>query len=272
MRISVAIAQDNASPSAFVVWRGFASSMQKAADLGFDGVELALRQKEDIDTAEVSRLLKEFGLEVSCISTGQVFADLGLSLTNPSAEIRKRTIAVLNGLVDIAADFSQMVNLGRVRGSVMPGQTREEAEKLFLDGYQEIVTYAGRQGVTIILEPVNRYEINFINNLDQGSELLDKLPSGQLIGLMPDVFHMNIEDDRIGDSFRRNKKYVKYIHLADSNRWAPGWGHLDFDEVFEALKDINYTGWTSVEILPFPDPDSAARQAITHLRPWLDRY
>ncbi len=272
MKLAVAIAQETANPSAFVVWRGFEPSMRKAAEFGFDGVELALRQKEDIDRTDLSRMLREFGLQVSAISTGQVFADLGLSLTNPDPAVRQRTVDVLRGLVDIAADRGQMVNLGRVRGSVMPGQVLAEAEKLFLDGYHTLVQYASQKDVCVILEPVNRYEINFINNLDQGSALLDKLPAGLQIGLMPDVFHMNIEDDRIGDSLRRNQRYVKYIHLADSNRWAPGWGHLDFDEVFQALKDIEYQGWASAEILPFPTPDEAARQAVTWLRPYLDRF
>lgn len=272
MKLAVAIAQESAGPSAFVVWRGFESSMRKAAELGFDGVELALRRKEDIDLSSLAQMLKEYHLGVSAISTGQVFADLGLNLTNPDAGIRQKAVTVLQGLVDVAADYGQMVNLGRVRGSVMPNQTLAEAEALFLDGYHSLVQYASQKDVCVILEPVNRYEINFINNLDEGSALLNKLPKGLLIGLMPDVFHMNIEDDHIGDSLRRNKEYVKYIHLADSNRWAPGWGHLDFDEVFQALKDIEYKGWASVEILPNPTPDEAAKQAITWLRPYLDRF
>lgn len=271
MKLAVAIAHETASPSAFVVWRGFDSSMRKAAEYGYNGVELALRRKSDVDQVELSRMLRAYDLEVSAISTGQVFADLGLSLTNPDSDVRRRTVDILCDLADLASEFGQMVNLGRVRGSVMPGQTQSEAEVLFLDGYQSVVDHASRQGVCVILEPVNRYEINFINNLDQGSALLRKLPMSPYIGLMPDVFHMNIEDDRIGDSLRRNGIFVKYIHLADSNRWAPGWGHLDFGEVFQALADIGYKGWATVEILPNPTPDEAARQAIAGLWPYLAR-
>lgn len=272
MKLAVAIAQENASPSAFVVWRGFESSMRKASEFGFDGVELALRRKEDIDRSRLTDLLRRYHLEVSAISTGQVYADLGLSLTHPDIDIKNQTVQVLCGLMDIAADFGQMVNLGRVRGSIMPGQTYEEAENRFLDGYQKVVNYANPLGVCVILEPVNRYEINFINNLDQGSALLQKLPDSMKVGLMPDVFHMNIEDDHIGDSLRRNSHYVKYIHLADSNRLAPGWGHLSFEEVFQSLNDIHYDGWTSVEILPVPSPDEAAQQAVRYLRPYLQEF
>jgi sugar phosphate isomerase/epimerase len=83
---------------------------------------------------------------------------------------------------------------------------------------------------------------------------------------------MNIEDKSIGGSLIEHKKYVKYVHLADSNRQAPGRGHLDFKEVFSALKTIEYRGWVSVEILPVPSPDEAAKQASGYLLPLLARY
>ena len=83
---------------------------------------------------------------------------------------------------------------------------------------------------------------------------------------------MNIEDDRIGESLIRNGEWVKYIHLADSNRLAPVLGHLDFDEVFGALKQINYDGWVSVEILPGNDPDWMAGKAINFIKPKVVDY
>ena len=85
-------------------------------------------------------------------------------------------------------------------------------------------------------------------------------------------FHMNIEDDRIGHSLIRNGKWVKYVHLADSNRLAPGLGHLNFDEVFEALKTIHYDGWVSVEILPGDNPDWMAGKAIHYIKPKVTDY
>jgi sugar phosphate isomerase/epimerase len=120
-------------------------------------------------------------------------------------------------------------------------------------------------GVKLILEPVNRYEINFINKLDQGVELIKKLDLKNM-GLMPDVFHMNIEDVTIEGNLKKYIDYVDYVHFADSNRLAPGWGHLNFKSIVDALNEVNYDGWISVEIFPEPDPDSAARQAITYLR------
>lgn len=271
MKLSVAIADSKAGPSAFVVWRGFAESMKKAAGYGYHGVELALRTKEDVDASELRTLLSRYSLEVSCISTGQVFADLNLYLTNADVGRRKEAIRVISGLVELAAEFGGIVNLGRARGFIAENQTEQEAAGIFLDSLAQLMPLAERNGVTIVIEPVNRYEINFINNVGQCAALLKQVASPNT-GIMPDVFHMNIEDVRIGEALTENAPLVKYIHLADSNRWAPGWGHLDFQEVFSALKAGGYNGWVSIEILPKPDPDTAAKQAAEYILPMVRQF
>jgi len=83
---------------------------------------------------------------------------------------------------------------------------------------------------------------------------------------MPDIFHMNIEDASITDSLREAGDKISYVHFADSNRWAPGQGHLNFPEIIGVLKSISYDRFVTVEMLPKPDPDSAARMAIDYLR------
>lgn len=271
MKLSVAVAARDALPSAFVVWRGFEESIEKAAAYGYHGVELALRTAQDVRPAELDRWLGNAGMEISCISTGQVFAADGLYFTHPDPAVRARTVEVFSEMVDLAEQYGRLVNIGRVRGFVAEGQTPAQAAALFCETALPICEHAKQRGVQIIIEPVNRYEINFVNNLDEGAALLRQLGCDNA-GLMPDVFHMNIEDDRIGDSLRRNGSLVRYIHFADSNRLAPGQGHLDFDEVLSALRDIHYNDWASVEILPAPDPDTAARQAAQFLLPKLERY
>jgi len=232
---------------------------------------LALKTANDVNPMQLSKWLDKWNIEVSCISTGQVFADLGLYFTHTDPEVRKRTIDIFSGLITLAKDFGKLVNVGRSRGFIAPGQSRDEAENIFLDTAQRICEIAAKHSVEIILEPVNRYEINFINNLDEGRMLLSKLKASN-IGLMPDVFHMNIEDDKIGDSLIRNASLVRYIHFADSNRLAPGQGHLDFDDVFNGLKAANFNGWASIEILPKPDPDTAAMQAAQFILPRIKEY
>ncbi len=271
MKLSVAVAGKSALPSAFVVWRGFEESIKKAADFGYHGVELALKTADEIDRDKLERWLKDNDMEVSCISTGQVFADLGLYFTHPDAEMRAKVVEVFKGLIELASDFGRLVNVGRIRGFIPEGQTVERTEEIFIDTARRVCDIAGPLGVDIIIEPVNRYEINFINNLDEAAELVEKVRRPNL-GLRPDVFHMNIEDARIGESLIRHSNLIRYIHLADSNRLAPGRGHLDFDEVFGALEKAGFNGWASIEILPKPDPDTAARQAAEFVLPRISEY
>jgi 5-keto-L-gluconate epimerase len=264
MKLSVAIAGENALPSAFVVWRGFEHSIKKASEFGYDGIELALKYPEEIDTNNLQALLDKYHMEVSCISTGQVFADTGLMFTDPNPQRRNQVKEIFKGMIDLAADYSQMVNIGRIRGKI-EDDGKEAAEQRFIETASELCDYANPLGVTLILEPVNRYEINFINSVEEGVDLLNKMNKTNL-KLMPDVFHMNIEDRTIGGELAKYIEHIAYIHIADSNRLAPGQGHTDFQDIFLNLKQVKYRGWMSIEILPKPEPDTAALQAAQYLR------
>ncbi len=267
MKLSIAIASKNALPSAFVVYRGFEDSMIKAAALGYDGVELALKNAGEIDRQLLQSLLEKTGLQISCISTGQVFAETGFMFTDADAQKRNEVKRIFKEFINLAAEFGQLVNIGRIRGHI-GNNGKDVAENHFLETVCELCEDAASKNVTLILEPVNRYEIDFINSVEEGVRLLEKVNHPNL-KLMPDVFHMNIEDVAIGAELSRNIGHIAYIHLADSNRLAPGWGHTDFEDIFRHLKKVKYDGWLSVEILPNPEPDAAARQAIDFINPFL---
>jgi sugar phosphate isomerase/epimerase len=85
-------------------------------------------------------------------------------------------------------------------------------------------------------------------------------------GLLLDTFHMNIEEPSIEASIRAAGDRIFHFHVADSNRWHPGAGHLDFGQILSALRHTGYTGYVSGEFMPVPDADTGARRAIQHLR------
>jgi 5-keto-L-gluconate epimerase len=273
VKISLAIAPQDAQPSAFVVFRDrLEVGIGKAARLGYDGVELALATREDIDIVRTRSLLADEGVELAAISTGRVFAEQKVWLTHPDAAIRRRATYILRGLVDLAPELGAgQVNIGRVRGGVADGDTFDVAEGRFFEGIGECAEHAAGLGVNILLEPVNRYEINYVNSVvPDGVGLLARLGRPNVF-LMPDVFHMNIEDASIAGSLVAAGGQVGYVHLADSNRWAPGHGHTDFPAILGALLAIGYDRYVGVEILPFPSADEAARQAIEYLRTLIPR-
>jgi sugar phosphate isomerase/epimerase len=266
MKLSIAIAAADAPANAFVVFRGIEESISKAAELGFHGVELAIRSIDDIDIPRLEHCLAEHRMEVAALSTGLVYAADGISLLGTPEKAQ----AIFRNLIDLAADFGKQVNIGRSRG-FKGNKTFIEAAQAFRDVITPLGEYAAAKGVRLLVEPVNRYEIDWINNLDEGAALLDILKLDNVL-LMPDLFHMNIEDVSIPEKIVEYGKYIGYVHLADSNRLAPGGGHIDFKTFFHALKEIHYEGWASVEILPKPEPGIAARQAAAYLLPLVDEY
>lgn len=270
MKLSIVIADTNALPSAFVVYRGFEECIPKAAQLGFQGVELALKRADEINAPRLQRLLDNNGIEISSISTGQVYADGGLMLTEDDPSKRKEITSIFKDLIDLAEYFGKQINIGRVRGKI-ENRTVEDVEDLFVEVTRELCAYAQNKNVTLLLEPVNRYETDFINSVEEGVALIKKVGMPNLM-IMADVFHMNIEDKTIINELVKNIRFINYIHLADSNRLAPGQGHIDFQGIFSKLLETGFDGWVSAEILPKPTPDIAAKQAASFLLPHIKNY
>ncbi len=269
-RIALAVAPERALPSAFVVFREpFSSSLRKAADFGYDGVELALLDRSQVDMADLKRLLSETGLEVPMISTGQVFAEAGDSFASTDPEVRAKAERRFAGLIEVAAEFGAFINVGRIRGTVEANGSRSEVEARVAEILGRLSARGSELGVMVLLEPVNRYETDFLNSTDEAADFLDRHALSAL-GLMPDLFHMNIEDADPTDSLRRHASRIKYLHFADSNRNAPGSGHMDFRSPLAALRDTAFSGWITLEIFPRPDADTAARSGARHVHMLLD--
>lgn len=116
MKIAVTVGSDQAGDSAFVVWRGFEKSIRKAAEFGYDGVELAMRSAMDVAAGDLKRWLAESRMEVSCITTGRMFAEDHLYFTHSDPDIRKKAVSAYQQLIDMASDYCELINIGRVRG------------------------------------------------------------------------------------------------------------------------------------------------------------
>lgn len=271
MKIGIAVASSDALPSAFVVFRDdLCDCVSRAAAMGYDGIELALRRADEVDVPRMKERLAATGLEIPCISSGQVFAADHLYFTHPDATVRDAAVDRIIGMIRLAAEFGARVNTGRVRGIIHEGESVEAAKQKYVSCLHRCADVAEEMGVELIVEPVNRYEVNFINNCDEGLAII-KETGRPCVKLMPDLFHMNIEDASFRAAFEAARDYISYVHVADSNRLAPGWGHMPFDEIFEILRDIDYEGYLTAEILPKPEPDQAAAQAAGYLLQRLNR-
>ena len=264
MKKSIVVSTSSTKFSALAFKENLKDSIKKVADLGFDGAELAVRNPKDLKVENVIKIIKENHLEVPAIGTGQAYGEEGLSFSDPNKKIRKMAVERIKDQIVFASHFNAIVIIGLIRGKIEENVDRAEAEKWTIDCLKECTEFAQEYNIRLTLEPVNRYESNFINTLDEGIKFIKRVGAPNL-GILADTFHMNIEEVSIYDSIVQAKDYITHVHFADSNRWAPGCGHLDFAKIVQTLKKIDYQGYVSAEILPLPDPDNCARLTAEHL-------
>jgi sugar phosphate isomerase/epimerase len=142
---------------------------------------------------------------------------------------------------------------------------RQLFEARFIEALEACLPLAEKAGVTLVLEAVNRYESDILNTIAECVRFIERLGSDHL-KVHIDTFHMNTEEDRIGENIVAAGKYIGHVHIADSNRHFPGRGHYDFAETISALKTIGYDRALSVECLGLPTPIEAATGAHRFLR------
>jgi len=165
----------------------------------------------------------------------------------------------------VARRFDAIIIVGLLRGQVQPGVDHAQAMDWTAAALAECCAAAAQEGVRLALEPLNRYETTLVNTVEQGLALLDRVDAANL-GLLFDTFHANIEEPAIEASLVAAGDHLFHVHVADSNRWHPGAGHLDFARILGLLPDMGYRGYVSGEFMPRPDADTAAQRAIERLR------
>ena len=268
MNLSIVLSTQPAQFQAATFKGNLETNLAQIASLGYDGVELAIRDPKLIDIDLLDGLVHKHGLNVPAIGTGQAWGEEGLSFTDPDSEVRFAAIERIKSHIPVAAHLNAVIIIGLLRGIVKPGVGHAQAMDWLVEALRECSDAAQPQGVRLALEPINRYETTLINNTAEGLDLIDHV-SADNFGLLLDTFHMNIEEADIEESIRVCGERIFHFHVADSNRWYPGAGHLDFKSILEALFISGYSGWISGEFLPKPDAGMAAQKSIVHLRGWL---
>jgi len=265
MKLSIVLSTQPAQFQAATFKGDLETNLARIAALGYDGVELAIRDPKLVNADELERLVRQHNLMVPAIGTGQAWGEEGLSFTDPDPLVRRAAIERVESHVPVAARFNAVIIIGLLRGIVKPGVDHEQAMNWLVEALRKCSAAAKPAGVRLALEPINRYETTLINNAAQGLDLIERVGAGNF-GLLLDTFHMNIEEPSIEESIRRTGDRIFHFHVADSNRWHPGAGHLDFRVLLHTLFDTGYTGFVSGEFMPVPDAATGAQKAIEHLR------
>lgn len=249
----------------FVLHGGLEASLAQAAAWGFDAVEIFPGHADELDGYHLRELLRTHGLSLAAVGTGAGWLRHKLSLTDPDPHQRMRARDFIAAIVDFAGGFGAPAILGSMQGRVAEGVERETALGWLRAELDQLGPRAAALGAPFLYEPLNRYETNLFNTVDAALAFLPTLRT-ENVRLLCDLFHMNIEEADIPAALRRASPRLGHLHFADTNRRAVGLGHLDAGPVARALREIGYSGYLSAEILPLPDPETAARQTRQSLR------
>jgi sugar phosphate isomerase/epimerase len=232
-------------------------------ELGYDGVDLFVLDPSAEISRKAKQLLKDHGLGVGAIMPAALAAE-NLFLGDEDPVIRQRIVERMQEIIAYASEVGAMVSLGLVRGSVKGDDTVSALLERFRVSIEKLLPISQPYGVELVLEPINRYEINTINSSMEGFAFIKE--TGLPIGLLLDTFHMNIEDVDIHESITTCGDLVKHVHFLDSNRLAPGMGHMDMKAIYETLKTISYEGYLCLEALQGEDYRIVAQEGIHFLK------
>lgn len=265
MKQSIVLSTHTAQFQAVAFKGDFEENVAKIAKWGYDGVEIAIRDPGLVNADQLVQVVKAHNLVVPAIGTGQAWGEEKLSFTSLDPDIRRNAIERIKNHVPLSSRLNAMIILGLIRGITPAGSSHERSMGLLIEALKECARFAAEANVRIAIEPINRYETDLIHTVDEGLDLIEKVDADNL-GLLLDTFHMNIEEPVIEESIRICGDRIFHFHVADSNRWYPGAGHLDFDSILNMLYSTGYQGFVSGEFMPVPDADTAASRFIEWLR------
>jgi len=247
------------------------TAIARTAALGYDAIEVMPRALDDPEPEGLRALTAQHGVTIAGLASGFLAVEQGLTFTHPDPEVREEAVEAFHRCLEMAQRAgAATVSIGVVRGKLSHGLGHVQAMAHLLACVREVGRAAQARRLTLVLEPGNRYETDFLHTVEAAVAFLEavNLPN---VRLMLDTFHMNIEEASLAAAVHRAGPRLEHVHFADSNRHAPGWGHLDFDAVAAALHAIGYRGGIGLEMAFEPDFDSAARQGIEFVRQLFSR-
>jgi D-psicose/D-tagatose/L-ribulose 3-epimerase len=225
--------------------RGNLTLLPRVRELGFDGIELVGFEFGGFPAVETRRALEQNSM--GCTFCTALTGDM--SLGTDDATVRGKTRQFLTDAIKVAAESGSQVLAGPFCSAVglIPGRRRTEDEwKRAVEGLQEVAPVAAGHGITLAIEPLNRFETYFLTTVDEGVKLCQEVGS-PAVGLLVDTFHSNIEEKNIPAAYRKAGKYLKHVHTCENDRGEPGSGHVDWAGVMAALKEVGYDGWLVIE-------------------------
>jgi len=243
--------------------------LKLASRYGYEGIEYNISNPFEVDVKELLEVTRESGLEVSALSTGLSYLRYGYSLSSPKDEVRSKALEFFRKYVDISVELEcRKVVVGLARGKCGDevGIDCGLARKLLRESLEVLNDYARERGAIIVFEPLNRYETKLINRVSEAIELIKGLKN---VKLLLDTFHTTLEERSPYEAIMEAGELIGHVHVADTNRLAPGLGMLDWEKVIFRLLRVGYSGFLSVEARAEPNYEELLKVSASTLKPLL---
>ena len=211
-------------------------AIEQTAKHGFDIIEILLPGSMDFDVHTIKQQLKDNNLGVVC--------SLNLSKETHIPAHPEKALETMKKALDITAGLGTDFLGGVLHGGIgaFTGDVLQQHEKeTIAEVWYKAGTYAQSLGITIGIEPINRYESYVCNTADNVLELM-KMANSPALAVHLDTFHMNIEESNFRDPVIQSGKLLKHLHITESHRGMPGEGTVNWAELFSALKEIDFEG------------------------------
>jgi D-psicose/D-tagatose/L-ribulose 3-epimerase len=216
-------------------------------DIGYEVIEVCIEDPSRLTADALVEAAQRTGLQISIC--GAFGPDRDVSDSDPSR--RQQGIDYLRHCVDTAAAVGSPHVAGPMfsatgKARMLPPEAREQQRRWAAESLRAVADYAGERGINLAIEPLNRFETDLVNTVEQGLELCDRVGLDN-VGLLLDTFHMNIEEKQVGEAIRSAGSKVFHFQVSENDRGTPGSGHVPWRETFDALHSIDYQGQIVVE-------------------------
>jgi len=257
------------------------TTFSRLSRYGYDGIELK-GEPSLYDISEIKSLCQEFELQVTSVLGWNIWGIPGRDLSSPDGVERNDAIQFLKGCVDFTLQVGApiLLMLPFPAGRTTPtGDPQTESEWISvaetewrnaIDSVRQVSGYAHGKDIILAVEPINRFETYQLTTLDQALRFLQEVDADN-VKLNLDAYHMNIDEADPVEAVRRAGDYLVHMHVAGSNRQAPGSGHTDFVGLLKALKEVNFQGTLALEPVP-PGADPGMAIKLTANLPLRDKY
>jgi D-psicose/D-tagatose/L-ribulose 3-epimerase len=239
--------------------------IDKVKNIGFDYLEICIEDPETIDVTSIRNHLNEVGLQaLVCGAFGP-----NRDISSDDESVRQQGVDYIKTCIDIAAQLGSPLVSGPMYSATGKARLLSPEEKknqwnLAAENMRIVADYAAEKGIKLAVEPLNRFETDFLNTVQQGLDFF-ALVDRENVGFLLDTFHMNLEEKDIAAAIKLAGNKIFNFHSCENDRGTPGTGHIPWNEVFQALKEISYDGPVVIE--SFTTEIKEIARAVSQWRP-----